>query len=77
MGDCGCEKTLNDLEEFLHNELCSEEAGEIREHIANCADCLNEHRIGIVLTKVLKLSCVETAPEELKSKLLNYVNTTR
>ena len=38
MGDCGCEKAKKDLEEYLHNELCSEEAADIREHMQNCPD---------------------------------------
>ena len=70
MGDCGCEKAKKDLEEYLHNELCSEEAADIREHMENCADCSDEHRVGLVLTEAVKRACEETAPEDLKQQVL-------
>lgn len=70
MGDCGCEKAKKDLEEYLHNELCSEEAADIREHMENCASCSDEHQVGVVLTEAVKRACEETAPEELKGQVL-------
>ena len=73
MGDCGCEKAKKDLEEYLHNELCSEEAAEIRAHMENCTDCSDEHRVGIVLTEAVKRACKEIAPEELKIEVLSQI----
>ena len=70
MGDCGCEKAKKDLEEYLHDELCSEEAADIREHMENCPDCADEHRVGVVLTEAVKRACEETAPEDLKQEVL-------
>jgi hypothetical protein len=29
MTDCGCEKAKAELEEYLHNELCGEDAADI------------------------------------------------
>ena len=49
MTDCGCEKARKALEEYLHNELCTEEASDIRDHMANCVDCADEHHVGVVL----------------------------
>ena len=39
MTDCGCTKAKAELEEYLHDELCREDAADIREHMANCVDC--------------------------------------
>jgi anti-sigma factor (TIGR02949 family) len=69
MGDCGCDKAKKDLEEYLHNELCSEEAVDIREHIENCSECAEEFQVGVVLTEAVKKACDETAPNELKEVL--------
>ena len=44
MADCGCDKAKQALEEYLHNELCSEEAADIREHLEGCVDCTDEER---------------------------------
>lgn len=73
MGDCGCEKAKKDLEEYLHNELCSEEAADIRAHMENCVDCADEHRVGVVLTEAVKRACEETAPEVLKLSVLAQI----
>ena len=70
MGDCGCDKARKDLEEFLHNELCSEEAADIRAHMENCAECADELQVGVVLTEAVKKACDETAPEDLKEEVL-------
>ena len=70
MGDCGCDKAKKDLEEFLHNELCSEEAADIRAHMENCAECADELQVGVVLTEAVKKACDETAPEDLKAEVL-------
>ncbi|MET0726119.1 MAG: zf-HC2 domain-containing protein [Leifsonia sp.] len=70
MTDCGCDKARAELEEYLHNELCSEDAADIREHLANCADCTNEHHVGRVLTEAVQRACKETAPETLRVQVM-------
>jgi anti-sigma factor (TIGR02949 family) len=65
MTDCGCAKAKAELEEYLHNELSSEEAADIAEHMENCADCTTEHFIGLTLTLKVRQACQEKAPQEL------------
>jgi len=73
MGDCGCDKAKKDLEEYLHNELCSEEAADIRLHIQHCGECSDELQVGVVLTEAVKKACNEMAPEELKTSVLSKI----
>ncbi|ROS61972.1 mycothiol system anti-sigma-R factor [Frigoribacterium sp. PhB160] len=68
--DSACEKAKAELEEFLHDELCREDAADIRAHMATCADCSGEHAVGRVLTDAVKRACNETAPEDLRSTVL-------
>jgi anti-sigma factor (TIGR02949 family) len=68
MGEC--ERARAVLEEYLHNELCSSDAADIRDHMATCAECSNEHRVGIVLRNAVQRSCNEAAPEDLRSQVL-------
>ncbi len=71
MNDCGCDKARRELEEYLHNELCSEDAADIRAHIEGCPDCSGEHQVGLVLTEVVQRACKEdAAPEELRSMVM-------
>ncbi|HEY0247547.1 MAG TPA: zf-HC2 domain-containing protein [Gryllotalpicola sp.] len=70
MTDCGCDKAKKDLEEYLHNELLADEAADIREHLATCANCAGEAEIGIVLIDAVQRACRETAPEQLRVQVL-------
>lgn len=70
MTDCGCEKAQAALEEYLHNELCSDDAADIRDHLQGCTDCGDEHNVGRVLTEAVQRACKEVAPEELRDQVL-------
>ena len=70
MTDLGCEKALAELEEFLHNELSQEEYAEILEHMSKCGSCEDEAKVGIVLTKAVQRACIESAPEELRLRVI-------
>ncbi len=70
MTDCGCDKARAELEEYLHNELRREDAADIREHVANCADCQAELRVGVAITEVVQRACKESAPEQLRLQVL-------
>ena len=70
MTNCGCEKALSELEEFLHNELSNEDYADILEHLSNCDSCEEEANVGIVLTKAVQRACVEVAPEELRTQVI-------
>ena len=70
MTDCGCEKAKAELEEYLHNELRSDEAADITEHMRNCVECSSEAEVGKVLTLAVQRACRETAPEDLRNQVL-------
>jgi anti-sigma factor (TIGR02949 family) len=70
MADCGCEKAKADLEEFLRDEMCQTERADIAEHVEKCPPCGEEKTTREVLTKKVKDSCCETAPEELTVRIL-------
>ncbi|CAB4908694.1 MAG: alpha-ketoglutarate decarboxylase [Actinobacteria bacterium] len=70
MTDCGCEKAKQVLEDYLHNELCSEDAADIREHMKNCTGCTDEHNVGKVLKDAVARACKETAPEQLRDDVM-------
>jgi anti-sigma factor (TIGR02949 family) len=77
MTDCGCEKALAELEEFLHDELAKEDYADVAEHMAGCGDCEGEARVGIVLTQAVQRACRETAPEELRVQVLARIRELR
>ena len=70
MTDCGCDKARRDLEEYLRNEVCKTQQGDIAEHLAHCADCSDEALVARTLTDAVARACKEIAPEELRDQVL-------
>ena len=68
--DCGCEKARKELEEYLHGELRSADAADIRAHLETCPSCSDEHTVGVTLSNALKGACKELAPETLRAQVL-------
>lgn len=72
-----CTEARAALEEFLHNELCAEDAADVRAHLAECEECSAEHHVGEMLTAALQGACRDRAPEELRAKLLATLREAR
>jgi anti-sigma factor (TIGR02949 family) len=70
MTDCGCDKAKAELEEYLHRELSDTDFADITEHLAGCADCSDEHLIGLTLTARVRAACQEKAPDDLRVAVL-------
>lgn len=77
MSGCDCPKARADLEDYLRQELSAEQASVIREHLAGCSGCASEAHIETLLTEVVRRSCRETAPEQLRAKLMGLVRDGR
>ena len=74
MTDCGCDKAKAELEEFLHHELTDQDAADVAEHMANCVDCTGEHLVGLTLTEKVRRACQETAPSDLRERVLSALS---
>lgn len=68
--DCGCQSDER-IADFLHNGLCQEDSADIRAHIANCPECQDKEYLANMLTAVVKRSCQEVAPDELRASILS------
>jgi len=65
-----CTQARAALEEYLHKELCAEDAADVRAHLDACEECSAEHHVGETLTVALQGACKDRAPEELRDRLL-------
>ena len=70
MSDCGCDKARRDLEEYLRHEVCKTKHSDIEEHLESCPGCRDEALLARTLTEVVARACRETAPEELRDRVL-------
>lgn len=65
-----CKKAQEQLEELLRDELCTEEAQAIRQHIDQCPECRAEERVCQTLTEAVQRACREKAPDALRNEIL-------
>lgn len=64
-----CAQALARLFEFLDAELDEALGDRIREHLAECEDCLTEYDVSDHLKRLVQRSCHELAPAELHERI--------
>lgn len=72
-----CERALARLEEFMDNEVAEADAATIRAHLADCDGCMDEARMLETLRRLMRRSCVECAPDELRVRIQTQITTLR
>ena len=72
-----CTQARAALEEYLHKELCAEDAADVRAHLDSCEECSAEHHVGETLTIALQGACKDRAPEELRDRLVELAESRR
>lgn len=65
-----CNDVLRRMYFFIDNELADADAGEIREHLAECGPCLQEVDLERVVKSLIARSCSEQAPVELRQRVM-------
>ncbi len=73
MGDCA-DARIERLYEYLDGALSHEDLTEIKDHLAGCPECAEEHDLERVIRSVVKRSCTEVAPSTLKANILGRIN---
>ncbi|SEE99473.1 mycothiol system anti-sigma-R factor [Ruania alba] len=75
--ECQCEEALEHLYEYIDAEMTQLELDRLRAHIAECATCLEavsrEREVRVILRK----SCVEVAPDELRMRVRTQLTLLR
>lgn len=67
--DDPCSAALARLWSYLDRELTAADADELREHLDGCPPCLREYSIDVVLKNLVRRSCQEEAPAELRVRI--------
>lgn len=66
---CTCSEALEALWELIDNELCTEDAGRVREHLDRCRSCYPQYDFDRAYRQLVALQCRQTAPAELRRKV--------
>lgn len=68
-GESDCEHVLTHLYEYLDSEMTPADEHRMRAHVAHCSPCLAELSLEELVKKLVRRSCSEQAPEELRLRI--------
>jgi anti-sigma factor (TIGR02949 family) len=72
-----CAEVIDHLYEFLDQELPDGDIRKIRQHLDECAPCLREYGLEEAVRALVRRSCSEVAPEQLRSRVLLHIRSVR
>ena len=71
--DTPCSEVLDRVYEYLDGELDRERVHVIKEHLEECSPCLAEFGLEDAVKSIVKRSCSDPAPADLRSKVLRRI----
>ncbi|MDQ1643683.1 MAG: hypothetical protein QOJ90_3034 [Actinomycetota bacterium] len=75
--DVPCSEVLDRVYEYLDGELNKERVHEIKHHLEECAPCLREFGLEEAVKSIVKRSCSDPAPAELRAKVMQRISIVR
>jgi mycothiol system anti-sigma-R factor len=72
-----CDEVLEKVYLYLDQEAEAEDHEHIRIHLDECAPCLRKYGLEQVVMKLVARSCKETAPEDLRERVLLKIQQVR
>ncbi|MBO9704448.1 MAG: mycothiol system anti-sigma-R factor [Arthrobacter sp.] len=76
LGDCE-DARIERIYEYLDGALPRADVEEIKDHLANCPNCLEQHDLECMIRSMVKRSCTEAAPDQLKQSILEKIHAAR
>jgi len=75
--DADCAQALARVYEYLDGELSPADLDRIREHIGTCEPCLRQYDLDIALKALVRRSCRESAPADLRERIMVKITEVR
>lgn len=72
-----CQGNLQYIYESLDGALSCEDLNELNAHLKECEHCAQEYDLECLIRSVVKRSCCESAPTDLKSKIIARIDALR
>lgn len=76
LGDCD-DARMERIYEYLDGALTRDDVAEIKNHLDDCPECLEQYDLECVIRNMVKRSCTESAPENLKNAILDRIHGIR
>ena len=75
--DTNCRDVLDRVYEFLDNELGEPDYAKIKQHLVECGPCLRQFDLDDAVKALVRRSCSEAAPDQLRLKILGRITEVR
>jgi len=72
-----CSEVLDRVYEYLDGELDGERVHVIKEHLDECSPCLAEYGLEDAVKSIVKRSCSDPAPADLRAKVMARIEAAR
>ena len=72
-----CDEVLDRVYEYIDGEMDLERRHEIKEHLEECSPCLREFGLEEAVKAIVKRSCSDPAPPDLRAKVLSNIAAAR
>jgi mycothiol system anti-sigma-R factor len=72
-----CAEVLDRVYEYIDGELDGYGVHKIKEHLDECSPCLKEFGLEEAVKAIVKRSCSDPAPDELRAKVLSHIAAVR
>ena len=72
-----CSDVLEALYLFIDDEIDSANASLIRHHLDECGPCLRQYDLDEAVKALVRRSCHEAAPEQLRLRILTRISEVR
>ena len=72
-----CSEVLDRVYEYLDGELDRQRVHVIKEHLDECSPCLAAYGLEDAVKSIVKRSCSDPAPADLRSKVLARIQDVR
>jgi len=72
-----CAQALARVYEFLDGEMSPTDLDRIREHVVDCEPCLREYDLDTALKALVRRSCQESAPADLRERIMVKITEVR
>jgi mycothiol system anti-sigma-R factor len=75
--DTDCAQALARVYEYLDGELSPADLEQIRDHIDDCGPCLRQYDLDTALKALVRRSCQESAPADLRERIMVKITEVR
>jgi mycothiol system anti-sigma-R factor len=75
--DVDCSEVIEQVYLYLDGEIDDANRAEVREHLDECGPCLREFGLEEVVKSLVKRSCADRAPVELRTKVMMRIEAAR